>query len=106
MDDESCLIDELEAALAGVELGQRAEVLRRITDLFSAGSAGFSSQKFVLFDDIMCRLVAELETSARARFGQQLATIDQAPPKVVRTLAMDDSIEVGRSGPVGVRQDR
>jgi uncharacterized protein (DUF2336 family) len=98
MGDESCLIDELEAALAGIELGQRAEVLRRITDLFSAGSAGFSSQKIALFDDIMCRLVAEIETSARAQFGQQIAAIDQAPPKVVRTLVMDDSIDV--AGPV------
>ena len=95
---EHGLIDELESALAGVELGQRAEVLRRVTDLFCAGSAGFSSQKIALFDDIMCRLVVEVETSARAQFGLQLAAIDHAPPKIVRTLVMDDAIEV--AGPV------
>ena len=46
----------------------------------------------------MGRLVDEIESSARAKFGAQIATIADAPPKVSRTLALDDLIEV--AGPL------
>jgi uncharacterized protein (DUF2336 family) len=94
MDARKNLIDELESTIANTEVGQRADVLRRITDLFVAGSSGFSHEQVELFDDIMCRLVDEVETSARAMFGERLADIGKAPRNLVRTLAFDDAIEV------------
>jgi uncharacterized protein (DUF2336 family) len=92
------LIDELESTIVGSEVRQRADVLRRVTDLFVAGSSGFSSEQVELFDDVMCRLVKEVETTARSTFGQRIAGLDTAPPRLVRTLVLDDAIEV--AGPV------
>jgi uncharacterized protein (DUF2336 family) len=92
------LIDELEAAIVQRNIGTRAEILRRITDLFVAGSGHFDSEQMSLFDDVMGRLLNEIEHSARVTFGERLATIANAPPKASRTLALDDSIEV--AGPV------
>lgn len=88
------LIDELESTISGSETRQGAEVLRRVTDLFVAGSSSLSTDQVELFDDVMCRLVKEVKTTARSNFGQRLATLDAAPPRLVRMLALDDSIEV------------
>jgi uncharacterized protein (DUF2336 family) len=51
-----------------------------------------------LFDEVMGRLVEEIDISARAAFGARLATIINAPKKISRTLALDDTIEV--AGPL------
>lgn len=92
------LIDELEASISQRNIGSRAEILRQITDLFVAGSGHFDNEQMVLFDDVMNRLVNEIEHSALVTFGEMLATIANSPPKVTRTLALDDSIDV--AGPV------
>src|SRR5258708_7807673 len=94
MDARQNLIDDLESTISSTEVHQRADVLRRITDLFAAGSSGFSHEQVELFDDVMCRLVDEIETSARATFGQRLADMGKVPKNLVRTLAFDDAIEV------------
>jgi len=92
------LIDELETAISNRNIGSRAEILRQITDLFVAGSGYFDSEQMSLFDDVMSRLASEIETSARATFGEWLATFANAPRNISRMLALDDSIEV--AGPV------
>jgi uncharacterized protein (DUF2336 family) len=92
------LIDELEASISQRNIGSRAEILRQITDLFVAGSGYFDSEQMALFDDVMSRLVNEIEHSARVAFGETISTIANSPPKVTRTLALDDSIDV--AGPV------
>jgi len=97
------LIDELEAAISQRNIGSRAEILRQITDLFVVGSDHFNSEQMTLFDDVMGRLVNEIEHSARVTFGQTLASIANSPPKVTRTLALDDSIDV--AGPLLRRSD-
>ena len=38
-------------------IGSRADILRRITDLFVAGSDRFDGEQRSLFDDVMSRLV-------------------------------------------------
>jgi uncharacterized protein (DUF2336 family) len=98
MNVRQTLIEELEAAIANSDVRQRADVLRRVTDLFAAGSSGYSKEQVALFDDVMCRLVDEVESSARATFGKRLAAMEKAPPNLVRTLALDDSIDV--AGPI------
>jgi uncharacterized protein (DUF2336 family) len=92
------LIDDLEAAIASGEIGRRAETLRRVTDLFISGSAQYSDEQVALFDDVMGRLASEIETSARSTFGRRLASMCDAPPGVMRALALDDAIEV--AGPI------
>ncbi len=91
------LIDELEAAISQRNIASRAEILRRITDLFAAGSVSFGSEQTSLFDDVMGRLVSEIDHSARAAFGEHIARLSNTPPKITRELALDDSIDVAGS---------
>lgn len=92
------LIDELEAAISQRNIASRAEILRQITDLFAAGSTNFGSEQTSLFDDVMGRLVSEIDHSARAAFGERIADLPNTPPRITRELALDDSIDV--AGPM------
>lgn len=92
------LLEELEAAISRRNIASRAEILRRITDLFAAGSGNFGGEQMLLFDDVMGRLVNEIDHSARAAFGGRIAVLSNTPPRITRELALDDSIDV--AGPV------
>lgn len=92
------LIAELEETILHKDVAHRAETLRRLTDLFVLGSAKYSGDQVALFDDVMSRLLDEVEVSARAAFGHRMAIMPIAPPKVMRELALDNAIEV--AGPV------
>ena len=94
MNAQESLVDELESVLAGNDLSRRAEVLRRITDLFIQGSGKFSDEQIKLFDDVMGKLVEDIELAARAALGGRLARVPDAPGGVIRALAFDDAIEV------------
>jgi len=91
------LIDELEDAITKQNLRQRAAVMRRVTDLFILNGAGFSEDHVAMFDDVMSRLVAAIDKSARAEFGNVLARCSNAPRKTSRILALDDEIAVAGS---------
>jgi Uncharacterised protein conserved in bacteria (DUF2336) len=88
------LIDELNDAVSAGGDKQRLRILERITDLFAAGSRGYTSDQIALFDDVLQELAAEIEVKARARLAQRLAHIGTSPPGIVRTLAFDDAIVV------------
>jgi len=92
------LIDQLEEAFERQDLRHRAETLRRVTDLFLSGSGKYSGEQIDLFGEVMNRLVEEIDVSARVTFGNRLASVADAPPRVMRGLALDDAIEV--AGPV------
>jgi uncharacterized protein (DUF2336 family) len=98
MNNPRTLIDELEDALPSRSMAERANVLRRITDLFLFGSAKHSDAEMTVFDDVMTRLAAEIETSMRAELARRLAAIPNVPPNLIRKLASDMAIEV--AGPV------
>ena len=86
------LVDELEGILASKNVSRRAEILRRVTDLFVVGSGRFSEDQVELFDDVMGKLVENVERVARAQFGTRLATLSDAPTKIIRQLAFDDNV--------------
>src|SRR5262245_45880269 len=94
----SSILDELEASLAAGDVNHRLKVLHRVTDLFVAGASRYSGTEIELFDDVLMRLVAEIEMEARARLSRRLAPLSNAPPRVIRRLAFDDAIRV--AGPV------
>lgn len=98
------LIGELEEVIAGNDIGQRARILRRVTDLFVLSSGKLSSEQMTLFDDVMSRLVDEIDMAARAAFGEILAAIPEAPQGIVQRLALDDAISV--AGPILSRSER
>ena len=77
---------------------RRERTLKRVTDLFVFGSSHFSGDHITVFDGVFSHLVADIEQSARAALAERLATIPNAPPKLMRKLAFDDAIEV--AGPV------
>ena len=92
----AALIDELNGAVAHGTVGQRAKIVHRITELFAAGAADYSDEQIGLFDDVLMRVVATIEMSARAALAKRLAKEPRAPIKISRFLASDDEIDVAR----------
>jgi uncharacterized protein (DUF2336 family) len=92
--ENQSLISELNHAIATGGNKQRNKFLERITDLFAAGSRGYSFDQIALFDDVLQTLASEIEVKARARLAHRLAHINESPPKLIRALAFDDEITV------------
>ena len=90
------LIDEIEDALASASDARRAAALERITDLFMASEDKYNDEHITLFDDVMLRLAASIEKSARAKLSSRLARSTHAPLGVLRTLASDHDIAVAQ----------
>lgn len=88
------ILDELEVCLASGNVHHRLKVLQRITDLFVAGSRRYSGAEIALFDDVLTRLAADIETHARARLARKVAALSAAPPRLIRQLAFDDAVPV------------
>lgn len=98
------VLEELEEALSTHAIAYRAETLRRITDLFLGAAADYDEREVGLFDDVMVRLVGEIESSVRAVLARKLATVPNAPRTLMRKLAGDEAIEV--AGPVLTQSPR
>jgi uncharacterized protein (DUF2336 family) len=98
------LIDQLESALGDRDLGRRAEVLRKVTDLFVLRSGSFSEDQIELFGTVMGKLLEAIEGAARAQFGSRVAKLPDAPRRVIRVLAQDAVIAV--AGPVLTHSER
>jgi uncharacterized protein (DUF2336 family) len=92
------VIAELEDVLRTGSAEKLDRTLRQVTDLFVHGSPQYNEDHVRLFDDVLCRLVEEIETRALAELASRLAPIDNAPPGVVRRLANDDDIAI--AGPL------
>ncbi len=98
MTAEHSLLAEIEGTFSNGSPDKQAEILRRVTDLFLAGSSQYSDEQIDLFDGVIARLAERIETQARAELAQRLAPVDNAPATTVRALALDDSIDV--AGPI------
>jgi uncharacterized protein (DUF2336 family) len=88
------LLDELISPVATASASHRVTIVDRVTDLFAAGSRSYTHEQIALFDDVLRRLAADIETKARAKLAERLSAMHRAPPKLVRSLAFDDAIEV------------
>lgn len=71
---------------------KRRELLREITDCFCARPP--EPAEAPLYDDVLTRLTAEMETAVRADLGLRFADNDHAPRGLIRRLAADDEIAV------------
>ena len=85
---------DVEAVIARGSGPRRAEMLRRVTDLFIGHCPQYSDDEIALFDDVISLLAGEIETAARVTLAAQLAPIPNAPQKIINRLANDDAIEV------------
>ena len=98
MTAELSFMKDVENAIAGASTNRRGEMARKVADLFVSRSDEFSADDLSVFDDVIIRLTAEIEEHARALLSRRLAPIRNAPPRIIRLLALDDDIEV--AGPV------
>jgi uncharacterized protein (DUF2336 family) len=92
------LIPEFEAAIRQGSDAKRAAMAERITDLFIDAADRFDAVQIALFDEILGRLIDEIEHKTLAEISRRIAPVAHAPIGVVRRLAGDDNINV--AGPV------
>ena len=92
------LIDEVESSFRSGSATSRAEMLRRITDLFLAGVDQFEEQQVGVFDDVLCGLIDKIEREAVAKLSRDVAALAKAPRTLSRRLSRDDDIEI--AGPI------
>jgi uncharacterized protein (DUF2336 family) len=92
------LIEDLESAMASGSVERRAEMMRRVTDLFVNSAGHLSDDHIRLFGDVITHLMRHIERRALAELSTRLAPLAKAPVGVIRRLAHDDEIAV--SGPV------
>lgn len=95
---QETLITELEAAVRSGSSEIRVNKLRQVTSLFLNGSSSLNEDQVKVFDDVLCRLMARIETQALAELGQCLAPVDNAPVETIKRLAWNEAIAV--AGPV------
>jgi uncharacterized protein (DUF2336 family) len=104
MSASASLIPELESVIRNGSPDKRAATVQRIANLFIDGAPHFNEDHIGLFDDVLCRLVVEIETKARAEMAHTLAPVVNAPLELMRQLAQDEDIAV--AGPVLTRSTR
>jgi len=73
--------------------GKRHELLRALTDAYFDSAHGLNDKERALFDDIVERVLDDVEPLARQELSERLAAFPDAPPRVVVRLA-GDVIEV------------
>src|SRR5260370_40333552 len=104
MTTDNSPLGDLESAISGGSSERRSEMLRRITDLYVAAAPTIGDQKAAVFDDVFAHLMKEIEQKALLELSERMATVENAPERLIRRLAEDDSSEV--SGPVLARSVR
>jgi uncharacterized protein (DUF2336 family) len=102
MVEHSSFLAELEEAVSRGTAESCSRALWRATDILIAGS--YSEDEIWTFGEVIDRLANEIEASARARLARTLAKSNNAPFRLVKRLASDQSIEV--AGPVLQQSDR
>lgn len=91
MSEQTSLIADLEETVADSSSTRRTVLLGRITDLFLNGDVHYTDEQIALFDDVLTRLIADLEQSAKRELVRRLAATPSPPPKVTRALALDEA---------------
>ena len=90
------LLTELEVSLAERPSSQRFTILRKLTDLFLAGADSFSDDSIQVFDELMDRLIVQIERQALIELSIRLAPAQRAPLKVIARLSRNDDIEIAK----------
>ncbi|WP_257165661.1 DUF2336 domain-containing protein [Bradyrhizobium sp. SRS-191] len=98
------VLHQLEDILASRYVSRQSEILDRVTDLFVVGSGKFNEEHVDLFDHVLFKLLDNVAVAARAQLGSRLAVLPDAPPRLIKLLASDETIAV--AGPVLRQSDR
>jgi Uncharacterised protein conserved in bacteria (DUF2336) len=89
----SNLVSDLEKAVA-TRSAEASALLHQITELFLQHVGHHSDEQLDLYDEVLNELVAKVEVAARVKLAQRLASLDRAPSKTTRLLALDEAIDV------------
>jgi uncharacterized protein (DUF2336 family) len=81
------LINELDSVLARAPAAWRGSILRRVTDLFLVDADCYTDDQVAVFDDVICHLIEKIDRRMLAELSNRLARVENAPLKVVGTLA-------------------
>jgi len=92
------LYAELDGALARASAAWRVAALRQIANLFVSSAALYNADQVAVFDDVMCRLIPNMDRVVLAELANRLVLIDNAPVKLLGLLARHPDAAV--SGPV------
>jgi len=95
---QASLIPELEDVARHASPERRAVMLERIATLFLNSADQFTETQVALFDDVVGRLIVEIEIKALAELARRFAPVENAPIRVMQRLAQDD--DIGVAGPV------
>src|SRR6516225_4976808 len=89
-------LQEMDRAVLHGSPESRARALWHATDLLITGR--YTEDQIWVFGEVIGRLADEIEQAARAKLSRRLAHSSNAPFRVVKKLAFDDSIDV--AGPM------
>ena len=88
------LVNEVQDAATSGSTKRQLRALTQITDLFLAGSAGYSTRQVELFDEIFKVLVEVIELKTRVELAQRFAADPNTPAALARAFAGSDSAAV------------
>jgi uncharacterized protein (DUF2336 family) len=83
------LLQELEDAIAQNDPLRHVRSLRGITNLFVTTADSLVEQHVEIYDAVMKRLLAVVDTDVRAKCARILAPVDNAPSETIKLLARD-----------------
>ena len=96
MNERSDISKSLSNALSTRSAAERGRIVREVADLFLHEPAAYSSAQVDLFDDVLMKLVEQIDVEVKTQLAGQLAESDRAPPTIIRRLANDADIAVAR----------
>jgi hypothetical protein len=83
------VLDELELLAKESSRERRATLLRQLTDVFFQSSRGHDAHVVQLFEDVICRVMDDVDVKARVELAERMAFAPDAPHGVVAKLARD-----------------
>jgi uncharacterized protein (DUF2336 family) len=90
----TALIEELESAVKSGSSERRLQMLRQVTDLFLSDADRLNENQIGVFDDVLVRLMEQMEVRALAQLGTTLSGSKVAPKETVRQLAYHEEVSV------------
>jgi uncharacterized protein (DUF2336 family) len=90
------ILDELETAVRNGSRESRLSTLRSVTDLFLRDADRFNVEQIAVFDNVLCHLIARIESRALVELSERLSPVERAPLNAVRNLASHDEIDIAR----------
>ena len=94
MSASAAILSDVRTAMSMRAVSDHRGLVRHLTDLFVVNAAALAEAEIALFDDVLNDLIREIDNAARALLALRLASIRNAPARLMRSLARDDNAEV------------